>query len=100
MNKQCLSALGLAQKAGKIVYGEKVLEMVRANQVYLVLVANDASANTKKKLLDKTKFYNVKCFEVVDSQTLSKAVGKIARMYLGITDANFAKMILNKLEEE
>ena len=95
-----LNNLSLAQKARKVVYGKKVMESIRVNQAYLVLVASDASANTKKQMFDKSKYYNVDCIEVVDSVTLSYAVGKIGRMYLAITDENFAKMILNKLKEE
>lgn len=95
-----LNSLSLAQKAGKVVHGSKVLDSIRANKAYLVLVASDASANTKKKMFDKSKYYNIECLEITDSITLSNTVGKIGRMYLAITDENFAKMILNKLKEE
>lgn len=99
MNSWC-NALSLAQKAGKVVNGSKVLTSIRSNKAYLVLVASDASDNTKKRIFDKSKYYNIECLEIADSNTLSKAVGKIGRMYLAITDENFAKMILNKLKEE
>ncbi|MDF9866587.1 ribosomal protein L7Ae-like RNA K-turn-binding protein [Bacilli bacterium PM5-3] len=95
-----LNSLSLAQKARKVAHGKNVLESIRAKQAHLVLVASDASANTKKQMFDKSSYYNVTCLEVVDSITLSHAVGKVGRMYLAITDENFAKMILNKLKEE
>jgi len=95
-----LNTLSLAQKAQKVVYGKKVLETIRANKAYLVLVASDASDNTKKQMFDKSSFYQIACFEVTDSKMLSNAVGKVGRMYLALTDENFAKMIIKKLEEE
>lgn len=92
--------LSLAQKANKVASGKNVLETIRANKAYLVLVASDASDNTKKQLSNKSKFYNVECLCICDSNTLSVAVGKIGRMYLAVTDENLAKMIKSKIEEE
>ncbi|MEG0277399.1 MAG: ribosomal L7Ae/L30e/S12e/Gadd45 family protein [Erysipelotrichales bacterium] len=93
-----LNALSLAQKAGKVVSGKQVLESIRSKKAKLVLVASDASNNTKKVMFDKSKYYNIPCIEVVDSLVLSSAIGKNARVYLAIVDENFAKMILGKLE--
>ncbi|WP_423363115.1 L7Ae/L30e/S12e/Gadd45 family ribosomal protein [Mycoplasma sp. P36-A1] len=99
-HKNWLNALSLAQRAGKVVSGDRVLPTIRNKQAKLVLLATDASDNTKKKYHDKTTFYNIEIKELVDSQQLSIAVGKHNRMYLAITDKNFAEMILNKMKEE
>ena len=46
-----LSLLGLATRAGKIKSGSFLTEQaVKAGKAYLVLIAGDASENTKKKL--------------------------------------------------
>lgn len=92
--------LSLAQKANKVASGKNVLETIRANKAYLVLVASDASNNTKKQISNKSKFYGVECLCICDSDTLSNAVGKLGRMYLAITDKNLAQMIKSKIEEE
>lgn len=92
--------LSLAQKANKVASGSKVLETIRANKAYLVLVASDASDNTKKQLFNKSKYYGVECLSICDSQKLSIAIGKASRMYLAITDENLARMIKSKIEEE
>ena len=45
-----LSLIGLAAKAGKVVSGEFATEKaVKGRTAYLVLIAEDASENTRKK---------------------------------------------------
>ena len=53
------SFLGLATRAGKIVSGDDstLLELKRGN-VKLVIVAEDASDNTKKLFKDKSSYRN------------------------------------------
>ena len=51
MNKKYLNLLGLANVAKGIVSGETLIKSIAANETKLVVIANDASANTKKKLL-------------------------------------------------
>ncbi len=52
MNKQqALNLLGLAQRANRLTAGEGfVLAAIRDQSAKLVLVASDASANTRKKV--------------------------------------------------
>ena len=58
--KKILSLLGLAFRAGKVVSGEfAVKEAVRGQTAELVLVAGDASDNTKKLFHDKCSFYKM-----------------------------------------
>ena len=48
-----LSMLGLAQKAGRIASGEFATEKaVRSGRANLILLTEDASANTQKKITD------------------------------------------------
>ena len=93
MNKKYLNLLGLANVAKGIVSGETLIKSIAANETKLV-VANDASANTKKKITDKCHFYHVDYFIVDENiETISKAVGKNNRVALGITNQGFAKKI-------
>mgnify|MGYP002230119271 CR=1 FL=1 len=50
MNKKYLNLLGLANVAKGIVSGETLIKSIAANETKLVVIANDASANTKKKM--------------------------------------------------
>ena len=59
-NNKVLSLLGLATKAGKIASGEFSTEKsVKSGKGFLVLVAADASENTKKKFRNMCEFYEV-----------------------------------------
>ena len=59
-----LSLIGLAMKAGKCASGETMTESeTKAGKAFLVIVARDASDNTKKKFRDMCKYYRVPiCF--------------------------------------
>ena len=92
MNKKYLNLLGLANVAKGIVSGETLIKSIAATK--LVVIANDASANTKKKITDKCHFYHVDYFIVDENiETISKAVGKNNRVALGIINQGFAKKI-------
>ena len=57
---KALAMIGLAQKAGKIVSGEFATEKaVKTGKAALVIVAGDASENTKKMFTNMCAFYEV-----------------------------------------
>lgn len=95
-----LNSLSLAMKAKKVASGDQVLSAIRNNSAKLVLIASDASDNTKKRYSDKSKYYQVDYLIVDNCSKLSHAIGKHQRMYLAILDEGFAKVIKNKIEEE
>ncbi|GFI41347.1 L7Ae/L30e/S12e/Gadd45 family ribosomal protein [Thomasclavelia cocleata] len=92
-----LNTLGLASRARKIVTGETLINKIRSNEVHFVIIATDASDNTKKKLTDKCTSYNVDYIITSNIDELSKAVGKNNRVALGIQDAGFAKNLKEKI---
>ena len=56
-NNKVLSLLGLATKAGKVASGEFSTEKsVKTGKGFLVLVADDASQNTRKKFQNMCDF--------------------------------------------
>ncbi len=104
MNDKVLSMLGIAKKAGKIMSGTNLLTtFIRSdNKPQLVLLANNASDNTKK-LLNSTSMRNqVHCIEVDYSmETLSHAIGaSYGVACVAVFDKGFANSIINKLEEK
>ncbi|WP_338556724.1 ribosomal L7Ae/L30e/S12e/Gadd45 family protein [Paenibacillus sp. KS-LC4] len=95
-----LSSLGMAMRAGKLVTGDEiVLKAVRKGEVHLVIIAGDASPNTKKKFQDKCSTYGVELAEAFDRNQLGKAIGKLDRVVLAVTDAKFGKMIAGHLNQ-
>lgn len=91
-----LSLLGLASRARKIVTGETLIKKIRTNAIYLVIIASDASDNTKKKFIDKCTSYNVDYIVTSSREELSSAIGKNNQVALGIQDAGFAKSLKEK----
>src|SRR5690606_1691906 len=97
-NDKALSALGMAMRAGKLATGDEiVLKAVRANKAKLVIIAGDASENTKKKFRDKCGSYEVSLVEAFDRVRLGTAIGKAERVVIAVTDVQFARLIAGHL---
>ncbi|MCB6413630.1 ribosomal L7Ae/L30e/S12e/Gadd45 family protein [Faecalimonas umbilicata] len=93
-----LAMIGLATKAGKTASGEFCTEReVKTGRAALVIVAGDASDNTKKKFQNMCDFYEVPICFYKDKDTLGHAMGKEFRAALAILDEGFAKGILKQL---
>lgn len=96
-----LSLIGLATRAGKTASGEFCTEKeVKTGRAALVIVAGDASENTKKKFRDMCEFYEVPIYFYKDKDTLGHAMGKEFRATLAVTDAGFADGIRKHLDSE
>lgn len=94
-----LSLIGIAARGRNVVSGEYSTEnAIRDGSAYLVIVAEDASANTKKKFNDKCQFYEVPCYEYENKETLGHAMGKQMRSSLAIVESGLAKAIIKHLE--
>ena len=99
IQSKALSLVGLATKAGKTVSGEFMTEKeVKSGKAALVIVADDASDNTKKKFRDMCEFYKVPIYFYADKDTLGHAMGKASRASLAILDEGFAKGIRKHFE--
>lgn len=92
--------LGLATRARNLVSGEFSTEKaVKEGKAWLVLVATDASDNTKKQFHNMCDFYHVRCMEFGSKEELGHAMGKEMRASLAVTNEGFAKSIIKILEE-
>ena len=91
---KALAMIGLAQKAGKIVSGEFATEKaVKTGKAALVIVAGDASENTKKMFTNMCAFYEVPVYFYSDKETLGHAIGKQFRASLAVADEGFRNTI-------
>ena len=94
-----LSLVGLATRANKVASGEFMTERsVKDGTGQLVIVATDASNNTKKKFGNMCDYYQVPIYYYSNKITLGKAIGKEYRASLGVTDEGLAKEIIKHLE--
>ena len=99
-NNKVLSLLGLATKAGKVASGEFSTEKsVKTGKGFLVLVADDASQNTKKKFQNMCDFYEVPIYFIAIKEELGRFCGKEFRASLAVQDENFAKAMLKELQK-
>ena len=58
-----------------------------------VIIAEDASANTRKRIQDKCTYYHVP-FAVCGTQdVLGQKIGKESRSCVAVTDANFGRQL-------
>lgn len=95
-----LSLLGLATKAGKIASGEFSTEKsVKERKAALVIVAEDASENTKKMFRNMCTYYEVPLYFFAVKEELGHAIGKEIRASLALLDTGFAKSIEKQLSE-
>ncbi len=96
-----LSLIGLATKARKTASGEFLTEReVKSGKAALVIVAGDASENTKKKFRNMCDYYKVPIYFYEDKDTLGHAMGKQFRASLAVLDEGFAKGIRKHLDTE
>lgn len=94
-----LSYLGLAMKSGNLVSGEFMTEKaVKEGRAQLVIVADDASANTKKMFTNMCTFYKVPMYCLGEKEQIGHAIGKEFRASMAVLDQGFAKSIQKQLE--
>ena len=93
MNKKIYSMLGLCIRAGMWAYGADMCEeKMKYGKVSMIIVACDASDNTKskfKRICNKNVIYVE--FGTIDE--ISHAIGKENKAIIGVLDSNFCKKI-------
>jgi len=96
---KALSMLSLATKAGKVVSGGFMVEKaLQQGTAFLVIIAENASDNTKEKFINKCTYYEVLYKICADSGSLGHSIGKQDRMVIAVTDEGFANQINKKLD--
>ena len=96
---KALSMLGLCARAAKLTSGEFSTEKaVKDGKAYLVIVADDASDNTKKKFKDMCSFYEVPIVMYGDKDSLGHYIGKEFRASVAVTDSGFAESIMSAIQ--
>ncbi len=100
MQNKFIGMLGLSQRAGKVKSGEFSTEKsVKEGKSKLVIVAEDASENTRKKFRNMCEYRKVPYFVYSTKAELGKAIGREERSSLSIEDEGFMIQIKRILEE-
>lgn len=100
IRKKVLSMLGLATRSRNVVSGAFATEKaVKSGKAYMVIVADDASGNTKKKFRNMCVYYKVPIYEFGEKEILGHSMGKEERTSLAVTNEGFANSIRGHLED-
>lgn len=91
-------SLSLAQKAGKLASGDTAVQFsVKSGKAYLLLLANDASENSKRYILNLAENNDVEVVSCLNKQDLGAAIGKAQRTAIAVLDKNFSVMIKKQI---
>ena len=93
------SLLGLAVRSRNVVTGNFSTEKaVKSRQACMVIVAEDASLNTRKMFQNMCSYYQVPLYFYADKERLGHSIGKQYRASLAVVDEGFSKSLESKLK--
>lgn len=97
--KKILNLFGIATKSRNVVSGEFSTEKaVKEHKAALVIVAEDASDNTKKMFTNMCTYYKVPIYFFGEKTELGHAMGKEFRASLAVLDRGLADAIEKQLK--
>ncbi len=98
---KALQMIGMAERAGKVKSGGFMTEnCVKDGSAVLVIVATDASDNTRKQFMNMCEYYKVPVRFHSDMEALGHCIGKEFRASLAVTDEGLAAKILGIIDEK
>lgn len=101
MRSKLQSYMGFAKKSGNLLMGYNTCVFaMKKKKVKLLIVAEDISENTGKKIEKEAKKHQVTCRVYGSSDELSQMAGTGGRSIFGITDQNFAEVILKEIDKD
>lgn len=99
--RKLISLISMSKKAGRLKAGEFAAEeAIASGKARLVIVAEDASDNTKKKFENKSKTMEVPIVFFGKKEELGAAIGKELTAGIAICDDGLAKAFLNKYKDD
>lgn len=97
--KKVFNLIGIATKSRNVVSGEFSTEnAVKNHNASLVIVAEDASDNTKKMFTNMCTYYKVPIYFFGEKTELGHAMGKEFRASLAVMDKGLADAIEKQLK--
>lgn len=92
--------LGIGRKAGLIISGEMgCTQALKEGKSRLLIIAMDASNNTKVKFQSMCNQRKTKYIEIGEKEELGEAIGKGLSSVISINDEAFSKAILKIIDE-
>ena len=97
MRKKIDSYLGFAKKSRSLVAGASTCTF-SIKKIKLLIIAEDISENTVKKMVKLAEDGSIPYRIYGTTEELSKITGSADRGIYGVTDVNFADVILRELD--
>lgn len=92
--------LSIAAKAGRVKSGELAAEeQIRSGRARLVIIAEDASDNTKDRFSSMCRGRMVPAYGYGTKEELGRSIGKAERSVLAVTDEGLAEAVTKNLKE-
>ena len=96
--QKVLNMIGLATRAGNVKSGEFSTEKsVKSGRARLVIVAEDASENTRKMFENMCRYHHVSVSFFGSKEELGRAMGKEMRASLAVVEEGLAKAIVKQM---
>lgn len=99
MKSKVLSLMGFAKKSGNLVSGVNTCSFnIAKGKVKLVILAEDISENSEKKIMKDVRKYGVDHIKYGAAEELSHATGAEGRTVFAVLDENFADALRREIE--
>lgn len=100
LQNKIYSLLGLAQRGGHVASGGFMVEnSVKSGKTCLVIIATDASENTRNKFSNMCAYRQIPIIFFGTGEELGHAIGKEMRISIAVTDQGLAGAILKQMND-
>lgn len=100
MDRKTASYLGFARKSGNLLTGtDTCTRAAKSGKLRLLIICEDTAEGTRKKMIKLARDNDIEYRLYGESEQLSHAAGYSSRYIFGITDANFADVIIEQIDK-
>ncbi len=101
MKSKILTLIGFAQKSGKAVSGNELVQSeIKKGKVAIVFIGSDISPQSSKKVLNLCEIHEVKLYTFFSVEELSSAIGKSDRTVVGIRRSELSQAIEKHISDD
>lgn len=98
VDRKLWGMLSLAMKSGSLAVGEgRATDAVRSGKASMIILSDDASANTSKKFSNMGDFRNLPVISFADRYRLGHTIGKKFAVVVAVCDKGFSDNIMKIL---
>ncbi|MCM8710626.1 ribosomal L7Ae/L30e/S12e/Gadd45 family protein [Clostridium sp. SYSU_GA19001] len=101
MQDKFLQFLGITKKSGSLLEGyNKCEEAIKSGKLFLLILSDNCSENTKEKFIKYCNKYNVPFVQAYSKEDLGTPIGRTEINILGIADKNMSIRLVSLWNEK